>query len=159
MSTVIARRIASTPVRTASETWERIVSLLAADSTGDSVRSELTKAAGVACASISSEAPKEAPIVVWGGGARVRVYCVFGDDAITGEETNEDSLPVSATKDDWKMSIPCKPEDLTWSQRKLNAVSSRISARSTEDPVPDDSIDSAAAHHVLSINLSEFLNP
>ena len=51
--------------------------------------------AGTACASIASEAPKEAPIVIWGGGPRVRVYCVFDEDAITQDGVNEDALPKS----------------------------------------------------------------
>lgn len=66
MSAVVARRIASTPTRTAAETWERIVEILAPDP-DSGARMELAKATGVACASISSEATKDAAIVVWGG--------------------------------------------------------------------------------------------
>lgn len=72
MSTVIARRVASTPARSAAETWKRIVSLLAPEPRSDA-RAELNKATGVACASIASEATKDGAIVVWGGGLRAHL--------------------------------------------------------------------------------------
>ena len=155
MSAVVARRVASTPSRTASETWSRIVSLLAPDAKS-SARAELEKVAGVACSSISSEAPKNDAFVVLGSGPRVRVYCVFGDDAITGDGLNEDSLPQSATDGDWSMSIPCPPEDLKWSQDKLAAVSSRVTARAVGQDVPEKDSKSGADSEA-SINVQEFL--
>src|SRR5690349_21650866 len=133
--TVIARRVASTPTRTATQTWEIIVSLLA--HAGSAARSELAKAAGVACSSIASEAIKDAPIVVWGSGPRVRVYGVFGEDAIAGDGINEDGLVSAPTDGDWRMSIPCLPEDVGWSRKKLEEVSQRISARSIDEDVDD----------------------
>lgn len=158
MSTVMARRVASTPERTASETWQAIVEILAPDP-GSNARVELAKVAGVACSAISSEAPKDAAFVVWGGGPRVRVYCVFGDDAITRDGVNEEALPESPTQGDWKMSIPCPPEDLKWSQTKLASVSTRISARSIEDDIPDQNKKSAASARALTIKVEEFLRP
>ncbi len=158
MSAVVARRIASTPTRTAAETWERIVDILAPDPKSGA-RMELAKATGVACASISSEATKDAAIVVWGGGPRVRVYCIFDEDAITGDGVNENVLATSPTEGDWKMSIPCPPEDLKWSNGKLTSVSTRISARSLEDDVEDDGSESASSARSLSINIEEFLKP
>jgi hypothetical protein len=158
MSTIMARRVASTPVRTAAETWEKIALLLAPDPDSDA-RKELKKAAGVACSSISSEATKDAPLVVWGGGPKVRVYCLFDDDAITGDDANEDALPKSPTEGNWKMSIPCPPEDVKWSSAKLASVSTRISARSLEDDVPDDMAQAESPAQALSINPDEFLKP
>ncbi len=158
MSAVVARRIACTPTRTAAEPWERIVDILAPDPKSGA-RMELAKATGVACASISSEATKDAAIVVWGGGPRVRVYCIFDEDAITGDGVNENVLATSPTEGDWKMSIPCPPEDLKWSNGKLTSVSTRISARSLEDDVEDDGSESASSARSLSINIEEFLKP
>jgi hypothetical protein len=155
MSTVLARRVASTPVRTAAQTWARIVEIVAPDPQS-AARKELAKAAGVACASIASEAPKEAPIVIWGGGPRVRVYGVFDDDAITQDGINEDVLPKSPTEGDWRMSIPCLPDDVAWSSASLAAASGRISARSVDDEVENDEPATASASS-LSINLTEFL--
>jgi hypothetical protein len=125
MSTVLARRVASTPIRTAVETWARIVEIIAPDPESPA-RRELAKVAGTACASIASEAPKEVPVVIWGGGARVRVYCVFDEDAITQDGLNEDALPKSPTDGDWRMSIPFLAEDVAWSGASLAAASSRL---------------------------------
>jgi hypothetical protein len=158
MSTVIARRVASTPVRSAAQTWAKITELLAPDPNSPA-RKDLAAAAGVACSSISSEATRDAAIVVWGGGPRVRVYSVFDEDAITGDGVNEDALPKSPTKDDWRMSIPCLPEDVAWSAASLAAASARITARSMDEDVEDAKADAATAtaESAVSINLAEFL--
>jgi len=155
MSAVLARRVASTPVRTAVQTWARIVEIIAPDPESPA-RKELAKVAGTACASIASEAPKEAPMVIWGGGPRVRVYCVFDEDAITQDGLNEDALPKSPTEGDWRMSIPFLAEDVAWSGASLAAASSRVSARSVDDDVADEE-PLAASATTLSINLAEFL--
>jgi hypothetical protein len=158
MSTVFARRVASTPVRTAAQTWDVIAAMLAPDA-DSAERKEIAKAAGVACASIASESIKDAAIVVWGGGPRVRIYGVFDEDAITGDDINEAALPQSPLESDWKMSIPCPPEDVTWSNSKLAALSSRISARSLVEPVADDEDAKAASAAAGELNLEEFLKP
>ena len=155
MSTVLARRVASTPVRTAVETWARIVEIIAPDPVSPA-RKELAKVAGTACTSIASEAPKQAPIVIWGGGPRVRVYCVFDEDAITQDGINEDALPKSPAEGDWRMSIPFLAEDVAWSGASLAAASSRVSARSVDDDVADEE-PLAASATPLSLNLAEFL--
>ncbi len=156
MSTVIARRVASTPTRTASQTWAKIVELIAPNPNSPA-RKELGLAAGVACSSISSEAIKDAAIVVWGGGPRVRIYCLFDEEAITKDHINEDSLSKSPTEGDWKMSIPCLPEDVKWSEAKLAGVTSRITARSMDEDLEDDQSRNAVTPPAISINLSEFL--
>ena len=154
MSTVLARRVVSTPVRTVAQTWEKIVEIVAPDPKS-SARAELAKASGVACSAIASEATKDAAIVIWGNGPRVRVYCVFDEDAITQDDVNEDSLPKIPTEGDWKMSIPCLPEDVKWSAAKLGA--GRIAARSMEEDVEDDVEKTEAAAAAMSINVGEFL--
>jgi hypothetical protein len=155
MSTVLARRIVSTPVRTVTDTWARIVEVIAPDPDSPA-RKELDEVAGTACASLASEAPKDAPIVVWGGGPRVRVYCLFDEDAITKDDVNEDALPKSPTEGDWRMSIPFLSEDVTWSRASLAAASDRISARSVDDEIADEE-STAESAAPLSINLAEFL--
>jgi hypothetical protein len=155
MSTVVARRVASTPVRTAAQTWDLIVELFAPDRESDA-RSELERAAGVACSAISSEAPRDAPIIVRGGGPRVRMYCAFDNDAITGDGVNEAPLSRCPTDGDWSMSIPCPPEDVDWCKRKLSSISSRITVRSLDDDIDDDASSESTASS-LSINVEEFL--
>jgi hypothetical protein len=157
MGTVIVRRVASTPVRTATQTWQQILEILAPDPKS-SARKELAIAAGVACASISSEATKDAAIVVRnGGGPRVRVYCIFDDDAMTGDGVTEDALPKSPTEGDWKMSIPCLSEDVAWSRAELAAIAHRIAVRSADEEIEDEPTKSDSSKSSLTINLEEFL--
>lgn len=156
MSTVVARTIASTPDRTASETWAKIVSLLA-PGRQDPARAELERVAGVAASSISSEAPKDDAFVVYGGGPRVRVYCAFGDDAVTRDGVTEEGLAESPTKGDWRLSMPVPPEDLEWSQRKLKALSTRVTARAVGDDVPDkDAKEAKAESASAEVDRKEF---
>lgn len=125
--TVIARRIIAAPVRTASETWAAIVDLLAPEPNSQA-RSELLGIAGVASTLIAEEAMK-APIVVYGSGPRVRIYCLYGEGAIMGEEAREESLAFKATEGNWQMSLPCPVDDLAWIQEALKKRSSHVIAR------------------------------
>lgn len=159
MSTVVSRAVASTPDRTASQTWAKIVSILAPEERG-SARAELEKVAGVAASSISSEAPKDDAFVVYGGGSRVRVYCVFGDDAVTKDGVNEEPLTESATEGDWQMSMPVPPEDLDWSQKKLKTLSSRVTARAVGEDVPaQNAKEPDAESRSPEIDRREFFRP
>lgn len=157
MSTVIARRIAATPVRSASATWAKITDILASAASGES-RSELERVRGVGAASVASESPRESAIVVHGGGPRVRLYCIFNDDAITGENVNEDPIQVNPLQDGWRMSIPFPKEDLAWATAELRRLSARITAREagTEAESSDPS-NRAAAPASATINVEEFL--
>lgn len=157
MSGVVARRIASTPARTAAETWGKIVDLLAPNP-NSAARAELLATSGVACSAISSESTRDDAIVVWGAGPRVRVYCIFGEAAVTREDVNEDALAKPPTDGDWAMSIPCPAEDLGWSQRKLASVSKRVTARAVGEAVPGEASESAGARS-LAVNVEEFLRP
>ena len=157
MNGVMARRVASTPERTALQTWDRIITILAPDPMS-AARAELMKATGVACSAIASEATKDDPIVTRGNGLFVRVYCVFDEDAITGEDLNEDPLPKSPTEEDWSMSIPCLPEDVGWSQAKLSTISERITARSTGETMSAASSRETDGQP-LTIDLEGFLKP
>ena len=103
---------------------------------------------------IASEATKDCPIVVHGGGPRVRVYCVFGDDALTGDGVDESSLVATPTDGDWAMSIPCLAEDLSWCRGELASVSNRVTARvvGADIGAGDGAIDDAEA----TIDIEEF---
>ena len=135
--TTLARHIISEPVRTASETWKIIVDLLASNS--DSLaRSELLSVVGVASSLIASEAAKDSPIVVYGSGPRIRIYCLYGEDAIVGDGANESELASNPTSEDWTVSLPCPEDDLEWVQNALNKRSKRITAWEMNTPVEDD---------------------
>lgn len=125
--TVIARRFTSIPERTASATWGAITQLLAPNSKSEAAV-ELASVAGIAASLISREA-MTAPIVVCGSGPRVRTYCLYNEDAVGGDDVNENALSFNPTEGDWKMSLPCPNEDLSWVQGALKAKSNRITAR------------------------------
>jgi hypothetical protein len=95
--------------------------------------------------------------VVFGGGPRVRVYCVFGDDALTGDGVDESPLVATPTDGDWTMSIPCLAEDLNWCRDELASASNRVTARvvGTDVGVRDGASASAEA----AIDIEEFRKP
>src|SRR4030042_4651426 len=126
--TTISRKIIAIPARSASEAWKVIVNLIAPQTDSDAQR-ELLETTGIASSLITDEAMKNAPIVVYGVGPRIRIYCLYNEDAITGENASEETLPFSPTEGDWKMSLPCPAEDLDWVQRALKKRSGRITAR------------------------------
>ena len=157
MATVVRRTFASTPERTASDTWTQIVKLLAPDSNTASHK-ELLSVSGVAASLISSEAPKEDAIVAYGNGPVVRVYCVFDDAAINKEDVDESPLTKVPTEGDWKVSLPCAEEDLKWTNKKLASLSKKISARACGEAVEYEETkgESKKAASSASINLNEF---
>ena len=57
------------------------------------------------------------------------------------------------------MSIPCLPEDVTWSSNQLASASTRISVRAMDEDVEEEETGSSAAASPLTINLAEFLKP
>lgn len=157
MSTVVRRKVASTPQRSAKKTWEKISELLAPDPKS-SARAELTKVAGVAASAISAEAPKDDAIVVYGGGGpRVRVYCLYYEDAVSGDGVEEDPLAKSATEGDWSLSLPVQRADLDWTQKELKQLSSRVTARAVGDAVKEDAGKKATAAADIEIDMQEFM--
>jgi hypothetical protein len=133
--TVLARTFISIPQRTATETWKAICRVLVLDERSDAGR-ELASVAGIASSLITREA-MTSPIVVCGSGPRVRIYCLYNEDAVEGDGANENELPFSATEGDWRMSLPCTSDDLGWVQAALNGKSKRISARDMDASVDD----------------------
>lgn len=102
--TVIARRIISVPERTATQTWEVISRILAPDAASAGGK-ELCLVAGVACSLITREA-MTSPIVLHGTGPRVRIYCLYNEAAVEGDDASEAKLPFDATSGDWALSLP-----------------------------------------------------
>lgn len=155
--TVIARRFASIPARLASETWLHVISLVAPTNTA--AQDELRRVTGIASSLITREAMKESPIVVAGNGPRVRLYCVYGEDAIEGANVNEAALPNSPAESEiWTMSLPCPADDLSWVQASLYRLSSRVTARDLAETAPAEPEEEPAASKA-SINVESFLRP
>jgi|GEM_PF-273936 hypothetical protein len=142
--TTVARRIIALPSRSATATWEVIAALLAPDDQHDDgitsdARRVLDTIAGIACSLIADEVLADAPLIVSGAGPRLRVYCLYGDDALIGEEANEALLAFTATTGDWQLSLPCPAVDLSWVQRTLatlgESVAHHVSIRDSSAPV------------------------
>ena len=158
MSSVVARRIIATPARHASGAWAKMVDLLAPDQ-NSSARKELESVAGIASSLISEEAFKDAAAVVRGKGPRVRLYCLYGDDAINGEDASEAALATVPTEEEWKISLPCSTDDLEWVQSTLKNKSTRITARDLSEQVTDEDEDSQRENSpakAVTINRKEF---
>ena len=134
---VVARTFVSVPERSAIDTWSLIVALIAPNQ-DSAARKELAAVAGVACSCISDEALADDPIVVYGVGPRLRIYALYGDDALDGERANESALSWVPTDGDWRMSIPCLEDDLSWVRAKLAKSTSLVSARTLGASVDGD---------------------
>jgi hypothetical protein len=160
MSTVVARRVASLPERSAPGTWEKVVDILAPDR-NDPAREELLKVSGVAASVITAESPTQSAIVMYGGGPRVRVYCVYYDDAIARDGLNETPVATSVTGAGWKLSLPCPADDLEWTLRKLASLSDRVTARAEGEELSEDDNGRAqsSASNPLTVDKAEFLKP
>lgn len=126
--TVLARRIIATPARSAAEAWNVIAGLLAPD-TGSDARRELLAVTGIASSLIASEAMKDSSIVVSGAGPRIRLRCLYDEDAVLGDEANEQAFATCPTEGEWAMSLPCPAADLKWVQESLKKHSTKITAR------------------------------
>lgn len=126
--TVVTRTFVSVPERSATDTWDGMVALIAPDPNSPA-RRELTAVAGVACSCISDEVLAEDPLVVYGVGPRIRIYALYGDAAVEGDRANESALSWVPTDGGWRMSIPCLADDLEWVQGKLAKSSTRVTAR------------------------------
>jgi hypothetical protein len=129
--TVVARTFCAIPQRSALETWGAIVELLAPNRSSDA-RRELEAISGVAASLIASEAMTSA-VVVAGSGPRVRIYCSYGDDAVSGDGSNESPLAFCATEGNWSLSLPAPVDDVEWIAALLSAKSPRISVREMGD--------------------------
>lgn len=156
MSTV-ARKVLSVPQRSSRDTWSAIVSLVAPDAASEA-HAELVKVAGIASSLIAREAAASSPIILHGGsGPRVKVFCIHGEDAIGGDGANETALATVPTQGDWKMSLPCPAEDLSWIKEALGSETSRITAREigTSLPGEDDGTEKSAT--TQDVNMEAFL--
>jgi hypothetical protein len=156
MTSLVSRTFTSTPGRDAMATWTAIVDLLT-KGRSISARNELLAVSGVAASVIADHAPKDHAIVVTCDGPRTRIYCIFDDDAIEGSDANEDALGFDPLSGDWRVSLPCLSEDLSWVQGALKKHSGRITARGLGDDVEKTDGGDAAAAAVLVFDQKGFM--
>ncbi|MBI1979905.1 MAG: hypothetical protein HYS58_04005 [Elusimicrobia bacterium] len=154
--TVVARRFVAAPVRTATQVWMEIVALIAVE--GSDARNELNRVGGIVASLIADECPEEAPFVVAGNGPRLRVYCLYGEDALLGEDRDESPLTWIPTEGDWEMYVPCRSEDLDWVKESLGRLSARVFPYDLlrEDKEPDKNPKEENSKLNLSVNVEGF---
>jgi hypothetical protein len=159
--TVVARTFCSIPKRPALETWSAIVHLLAPRA-GCDARRELESVAGIASSMITREA-MTSPTVVYGCGPRVRIYCVYNEDAITGDAANENRLAFDATDGDWHMSLPCPADELEWVAgalaKKTRRITARDQAREVESEESAEAAKATRTDSAAGIDMEAFLKP
>lgn len=142
--TIVARRFSSTPVRTATETWNAVCELLLIrDSYG---ANEIRNVTGLASMLISEEYSSKFPIVFSGSGPQVRIYTLHEEDALDSERVIEDALAFDPNSPNWKLSLPCDELDIgaasDYCSRYLH-ISVRVLGElpfSTERSVPSSDI-------------------
>ncbi|MBL8891541.1 MAG: hypothetical protein JNL67_16295 [Planctomycetaceae bacterium] len=157
MSTV-ARRIRATPERGASDAWQVIVDLIAPKE--GAARRELLDIEGIASSIISTESPKDAAMVIRGTGPRVRMYCLYDDDAISGDDANESALAGCPTDGDWVMSLPADADDVAWIKNALAKKSTHVKVREKSEAFDDGEEQSQqVASSEVAINMEAFLRP
>lgn len=117
---VIARKIAATPKRTADEAWKIIVSLIS-DQSSDT-KKILDSITGIVSAIIVDEVLSDTPIVITGKGPRLRIYCIYGEDALSDDNCDEEPLVQKPTEENWHMYLPCSNEDLGWVTESLKQI-------------------------------------
>lgn len=131
----IRRDVASIPVRSAKETWRAIRELISGP---DSVEvSHLEGAASVMESLIADECPSKVPIVVKGSGARLVIYCLYGEDAMEAGEKVE-KLSWNPTGGDWRLTAPCEGDDVKWMNQTLKSRAPRVLVHDVDVPPTDE---------------------
>ena len=145
----VRRDIASIPVRSANETWQAIIDLIAGP---DSVDAQTLKAATSVMESlIADEHPATQPIVVKGSGPRLVIYCLFNEEAMEAGK-DIDKLNWNPTAGDWAMTAPTEAEDVEWMSNTLKTRAPRIAVHDVEKPPADNDADKAESTGALKID-------
>lgn len=138
----IRRDVSSVPLRSAGDTWQRIIELVTG--TDSQYVQQLRSATGVMGSIITDEHPAVRAIMLEGVGPQLRIYCRYGMKAVE-EGGNVDSLTWNPTAGDWTMHVPCDEENIGWVRQSLAETSPRIKVFDVAEADRADEDDSAAA--------------
>lgn len=151
---VLSRKIAATPKRSVDEAWQVIVNMVSEPSS--EARKILESITGVASAIIVDEIPAGIPIVFTGKGPRIRIYCVYGEDALLDDNCNEEFLVQNPTVEDWHTYLPCAQDDLVWITEALKPASKFVTAYDkNKEPDVEKSVE---ATNSLTVDTGNFLD-
>lgn len=132
----VRRDIASIPVRSAAETWQAVIDLIARDGSADA--KTLKAAASVMESLIADEHAATVPIVVKGVGPRLVIYCLYNEAAM---EADKDIDPLNwnpTARVDWRMTAPAEAADVAWMNNTLKSRAPRITVHDVTAPPADE---------------------
>lgn len=121
---VVKRTVVSNPERTSVETWSKITEIVCGQDS--EAKKEFEKVSNVTASLLPEEFLKDNPLVVKGSGAQLRIYCLYGEDAISGEDSNEDSLTWDITSKPWMAYLPCSKEEMSWYENTLSDITGKF---------------------------------
>jgi hypothetical protein len=121
----VRRDINSIPIRSAADTWDKIVSLVTGPGSVDV--EQLRKAGSTIGSVITDELPAARPFILEGCGPQLRIYCRFAFTALEADDA-VDTLTWNPTAGDWTLHVPCDAENLVWVQSALKSSAPRIKA-------------------------------
>jgi len=138
MSTV-ARKFSASPARLASETWSAIAALVCGSD--QKALAEFAAVIGIGSSLLNDQLFEANPMVVISKGPRLRIYCIYGEDAISGEDANEESLSWKPTEEEWHAFLPCTEDELKEITKALKSKSNKFSAYDVDVGLPEDAKD------------------
>lgn len=156
---VVARRFLASPARLSSDTWKAISALIC--ESNSSASAEFEKVSGLASCILNDGVFADNPLVVKNEGPRLRVYCLYGEDAISGEDKNEDPLTWKPTEKEWHVFMPCAADEFEDTAKSLKAKSAKFSVYNIEKGIPDDEVASksdGSRSEAVSVDWGAFKN-
>lgn len=136
---IVARKFSASPARLSSETWAVIANLVC--SSDERSVAEFTAVTGIGSSLLNDQLFEANPMVVVSEGPRLRIYCLYGEDAISGEDANEETLSWKPTKGEWHAFLPCFAEELKGINKALKAKSTKFTAYDVDVGLPEDAKD------------------
>ena len=88
------------------------------------------------------------------------IYCLYGDDAVSGDNASEAAFATCPTDGDWVMSLPADADDVAWVKDALAKKSKRLIVREKNEAFGDgDDQSKEAGTAAAAINMEAFLRP
>ena len=138
---IVARKFSASPARLSSETWTAIAMLVCQGD--ENALTEFTAIIGIGSSLLNDQLLEAHPMVVVSKGPRLRIYCLYGEDAISGEDAHEEALSWKPTKAEWHAFLPCTADELKAIEKALKSKSNKFSAYDVDVGLPEDAKDHA----------------
>lgn len=136
---IVARKFNASPARLSSETWAAISTLVCGDD--EKALAEFTVVTGIGSSLLNDQLFEANAMVVVSKGPRLRIYCLYGEDAISGEDQNEEPLSWKPTEEEWHVFLPCAADEIKEIKKALKSKSNKFSAYDVDVGLPEDATD------------------